>query len=217
MTQPVELQGNMRFDGPWYTAEQLSHTTNKFSVLPSLHTQNWLLNIESLTERLTQCCSEFTVDVLSQKTTLPQPDELNLICHSVTTHVVVREVVLRGDSASWVFARSVFPEDLTQDVLKDIGDQPLGKLLFNDSRFERQSFMVALIFADDAFVSHLLAEGVISKEQLAQHVEKHHGIWARRSVFTYVTQDKTAIDVPSSKAHHILVSEVFLPGAPAYA
>ena len=244
MTQPVELQGTKlqdamlqrsklaeselqqskppragRFDAPWYAAEQLTDRANAaslFPVLPNQQTQNWLLNIESLTERLTQCCTEFTVDVLSQISTEPQSDELTLIQQPEQSEAVVREVVLRGDSHPWVFARSVFPEALTQDVLNDIGDQPLGKLLFNDPRFQRQPFMVSVFQADAEFVAHLLALGVVSVAQLAMHFEQHQGIWARRSVFTYTSGNKNATKQTSPSTHHILVSEVFLPGAPAY-
>ena len=221
MTQPVELQaaklkGTVRFDAPWYAAEQLSNVANALPILPSQHTQNWLLNIESLTERLTQCCSTFTVDVLTQMTTEPQLDELNLIQQLGQTEAVVREVVLRGDSHSWVFARSVFPDELTQDVLNDIGAQPLGKLLFNDPRFQRQPFMVSKFQADDQFVTYLLAQGVVDAAQLANHFKQHHAIWARRSVFTYTLVNKSKAQNPPHSEHHILVSEVFLPGAPAY-
>lgn len=226
MTQPVELQGvklkgtvskgTVRFDTPWYAAEQLTDVVNALPILPSQHTQNWLLNIESLTERLTQCCTTFTVDVLTQMTTEPQSDELNLIQQPDQTEAVVREVVLRGDSHSWVFARSVFPDELTQDVLNDIGAQPLGKLLFNDPRFQRQPFMVSKFQADDQFVSYLLAQGVVNAAHLANHFKQHHAIWARRSVFIYTSANEIrAQNKPHSK-HHILVSEVFLPGAPAY-
>lgn len=221
MTQPVELQGaklkgTVRFDAPWYAAEQLTNVANTLPILPSQHTQNWLLNIESLTERLTLCCTTFTVDVLTQMTTEPQSDELNLIQQPDQTEAVVREVVLRGDSNSWVFARSVFPDELTQDVLNDIGEQPLGKLLFNDPRFQRQPFMVSKFQADDQFVSYLLAQGVVNATQLANHFKQHHAIWARRSVFTYTSAKESGAQNTPPSEYHILVSEVFLPGAPAY-
>ena len=177
---------------------------------PSDQCREWLLNIESLTERLTQQCETFSVSLLGQHTNISgnaiAADELALVAHDDDTcqQLVIREVVLQGDAQPWVFARSIFPVALTQGALHEIGEQPLGKLLFNDPRFQRQPFMVSFMPPESAFVQHLLIQKIISAEVLAEHLRTHSGIWARRSVFTYLE-------------HHILVNEVFLPGAPAYA
>ena len=189
--------------------------TNALSLLspasaPSAQCCEWLLNIESLTERLTQQCGTFSVSLLGQNTNVSgsaiAADELALVAHDDDTcqDLVVREVLLQGDGQPWVFARSIFPVALTQGALHELGDQPLGKLLFNDPRFQRQPFMVSFMPSESAFVQHLLTQNIISAEALALHLRTHAGIWARRSVFNYLE-------------HHILVNEVFLPGVPAYA
>ena len=192
----------------WVDAPTLSLITAAQS--PSETCREWLLNIESLTERLMQQCTSFRVEVLGQYTNATgvgiAADEMVLVAHRCdeSTDLVIREVVLRGDEQPWVYARSIFPVALTQDALHELGDQPLGKLLFNDPRFERQPFMVSFMLPDDPFVQYLITQKVISAEALELHLHKHAGIWARRSVFTYLE-------------HHILVNEIFLPGAPAYA
>ncbi len=166
--------------------------------------QTWLLNIESLTERLTQCCDRFSVAVLSQTDDYVVADEAALIQVEQDQRQTIREVLLKGDDTSWVFARSVFPSALNEQEFNDLGNRPLGKLLFDDPRFVRQPFSVALMPIAHPFVVSLLDAGMLDIQQLTQHCHIHHGVWARRSVFTYLT-------------HHILVTEVFLPGAPAYA
>jgi chorismate--pyruvate lyase len=192
----------------WVDAQALSLASQVET--PSDTCREWLINIESLTDRLMQQCQDFSVAVLAQDSNVSgvaiAADELALVDHNDdnSTQLVIREVLLQGDGQPWVFARSIFPVALTQDALHELGNQPLGKLLFNDPRFQRQPFMLAFMLPDDPFVQHLLAQKVISAQALELHLRKHAGIWARRSVFTYLE-------------HHILVNEVFLPGAPAYA
>lgn len=205
---PHSQQVHAPFNSSWVDAHALSLVQP--ALRPTETCREWLLNIESLTERLSQQCSTFNVNVLGQQPNLSgesvAADELALVGHSPenATQLEIREVVLQGDKCPWVFARSIFPVALTQDALHNIGDQPLGKLLFNDPRFQRQPFMVSLMLADNPFVEHLLQQNIIAPLDLQQHLQRHAGIWARRSVFTYLT-------------HHILVNEVFLPGAPPYA
>lgn len=102
----------------------------------------------------------------------------------------VREVVLFGEGKPWVFARSILPDELCQSDLARLGKRPLGKIIFNDSRFQRSPFDVCDI--DDPF-------------PLCQklNIKACNRLWGRRSVFRYLH-------------HKMMVAEIFLPDSPAY-
>ena len=74
--------------------------------------------------------------------------------------------------------------------LGTLGNQPLGKILFNDNRFVRSEFE---LFHCDA--RHPLCRSL--------NIEPSKGLWGRRSVFRFQT-------------HRLMVCEVFLPDSPAY-
>ncbi len=102
----------------------------------------------------------------------------------------VREVVLFGDGKPWVYARSVLPNTLCQTDLVDLGDKPLGQIIFNDPRFKRSPFEVCML-------SNMLS----FKRKL--NVQDDAKLWGRRSIFQYLQ-------------FNMMVAEIFLPDAPAY-
>jgi len=95
---------------------------------------------------------------------------------------------MSAQGSPWVFARSVLPDALCKADLAELGNQPLGKILFNDSRFVRQPFQITKI------------EPLSALQQMFNNTQS---LWARRSVFTY-------------KQFNMMVAEVFLPASPAY-
>ncbi len=154
--------------------------------------KNWLLDTGSLTERLQANSRHFTVQLLGQAeiaVTAEEHQSLGFEQHNP----VIREVLLRGDNQNWVYARTLIPRKLCEDgvnQLAELGEQPLGKVIFNDSRFVRQPFEIC----------HLQGHSVLH-QQLA--INNDVALWGRRSVFTY--QD-----------YKLMVAEIFLPNAPAY-
>jgi chorismate--pyruvate lyase len=102
----------------------------------------------------------------------------------------VREVILRGKNQPWVFARSIIPLSLCQSDFANLGDKPLGQLIFNDKRFTRSPFQLAHLPQPAPWLAKL---GFSCAGQL----------WGRRSVFCF-------------EEMKMMVAEVFLPEAPAY-
>lgn len=162
--------------------------------IPDAYLKNWLLDTGSLTERLQSHCREFQVSVLGQRQaalTLEEQQQLGLAKpHYDEADWQVREVILLGENQPWVFARSIIPRSLCQSDFANLGNKPLGQLIFNDERFKRSPFQVAHLSKP---ASLLMTLGFAKAEQL----------WGRRSVFAL--QDMK-----------MMVAEVFLPEAPAY-
>lgn len=160
------------------------------------HLRNWLLDTNSLTERLQAHCRQFAVDVIGQAhCTLSTDEQALLFGNQVNLEegFQVREVILKGDHSPWVFARSLLPQALMNHDMRrllQLGDQPLGKVIFNDARFVRQPFELLKIEPHHPF---LAAIGITSGMPL----------WGRRSLFQF-------------EGYHLVVAEVFLPLCPAY-
>lgn len=116
--------------------------------------QLWLDDNASLTAKLKQQFSDFSVHVLSQQELTPHAHEIKVInAHQAYT---IREVELLGNGKVMVFARSVIPlTDDTQEIL-NIGSKPLGEVLFNDPSIKRGLMQIT-------------------------HIDN---IWGRRSTFT---------------------------------
>lgn len=158
--------------------------------------RNWLLNTGSLTERLQSHCRRFEVQVLNQQINSLSEDETQFLFgqfQRTSEKTQVREVFLKGNGQNWVFARSLLPvsfleEDMAE--LTQLGTRPLGKIIFNDTRFERQNFQLV----------ECPSQG---DTQNKLGLQCQFSLWGRRSLFRF-------------KQHHIMVAELFLPGAPAY-
>ena len=173
-------------DQPWQTS------VNEPVSAPAI-TSDWLIATESLTERLSAVAREFAVHVVQQAPLPLHASERAMLPdtqlpESENDTYTVREVVLHDAGQAWVFARSVIPQSMCQGDFVGLGNQPLGKILFNDPRFQRQPFAITCIPQDSAFAS-------------AWHAP--FALWGRRSLFRF-------------DAKYILVSEVFLPASPAY-
>lgn len=159
--------------------------------------RDWLLNTGSLTERLQACCRSFKVRLLGQQVAGLTRDEEHFLFQQFDSDpedTQVREVILTGDNSDWVFARSLLPLSFLQDEMDELthlGEQPLGRIIFNDARFERQGFQLVKCPADGLTLTKL-------------GIESSHSCWGRRSLFRF-------------KHYRIMVAEVFLPDSPAYA
>jgi chorismate--pyruvate lyase len=160
--------------------------------------ENWLLDPGSLTARLKKHCDNFRVELLGQQQTICSESESNELLRAGEP-VLVREVLLYCDDVPQVFARSLLPlSSLTGDEqqLANLGNQPLGQVLFNNPSLVRQRIELAF-FTENTNVA-----------KLAKHVRKDKQInelelWGRRSVFML-------------EGKPLMVAEVFLPEAFAY-
>ena len=101
--------------------------------------------------------------------------------------VLQRDVVLKGRGRPWIFARSILPmTTMTGRLagLRNLSNQPLGELLFQDPSMTREPLETAYLPARVLSVPAPLAAG-------------DDRLWARRSVF-FLDQKP------------LLVTEVFL-------
>lgn len=160
---------------------------------------DWLLDPNSLTARLKRHCQKFHVEVLGQQVEPCATNEANYEI-SVGEDVLVREVLLYCDNVPQVFARSLLPlASLTgaEKALANLGDQPLGQVIFNDPSLERKNIELAF-FDQQSSVAHLAERLGLD---LALNAAKI--MWGRRSTFLL---------------HHkpFIVAEVFLPEAIVY-
>lgn len=173
-------------NGSWFNQGQM--------LIPNSELESWLLNTGSLTQRLQSHCQDFKVQVVSQKQGVASADEYKQLAAPLASRCAtqwqIREVILHGDNQPWVFARSIIPQALCEADFLNLGNKPLGHLIFNDDRFKRQPFQLTCIQANDAFI------GEYGVTPLGK-------IWGRRSVFRF-------------QQHAMMVAEVFLPRAPAY-
>lgn len=156
---------------------------------------HWLTDTGSLTARLKLQCQHFAVEVLSEGIYPLSKDEQDKL-QLAEDRGFVREVLLKLDGVPWVFARSVMPlSTLTgeQACLGQLGNNPLGAILFNAPDMKRSDIEIAEFISKSPVQK--LASQISSRARLA--------LFGRRSRF-----------VLSGKA--LLVSEIFLPDAAAY-
>lgn len=171
----------------WQPAEQLK--------VPNARLKNWLLDSGSLTERLQARCHDFELQLLDQRQaeiSLEENQQLNTSAQHILPNDAwqVREVLLCGNGQAWVYARSIIPAALCSGELAQLGNQPLGKLIFNDPRFVRQPFQLTQLTQ-----VRPLAE--------ALQLNITMPLWGRRSVFHF-------------NQYAMSVAEIFLPQSPAY-
>ena len=166
-------------------SEYLAEQSWQNDLVLSANAREWVLATESLTERLVSVTKGFAVHLIQQEA-LPLHMSERAVMQD--DDYVIREVVLHDNGTPLVFARSVIPQSLCQGEFVGLGNKPLGKILFNDTRFVRQPFSLTRIVQDSKF---------------AQAWDAETDLVGRRSVFTYADSQ-------------LLVAEVFLPSSPAY-
>ena len=162
--------------------------------IPDSCLSNWLLDTGSLTERLQSRCTSFHLTLIGQRQTPITLEEFQRVCAPEQQldpqEWQVREVLLWGDNQPWVFARSIIPQRLCESDFVNLNTKPLGQLIFNDKRFKRMPFEITNMNSSKDFLAEL-------------HISSEVDLWGRRSAFSFENLKMT-------------VSEVFLPGSPAY-
>lgn len=100
----------------------------------------------SLSSRLQRWCGgKLAVTVVSQGPTRPTRDEARLLGLKPREQVWAREVRLGPPQQPWVRARTVAPLREMQGVmqhLRNLGDRPLGSVLFNGRGWQRSPFWI---------------------------------------------------------------------------
>lgn len=152
----------------------------------------WLFDEGSLTKRIQQrCCERFSVKVLSQRWQRPMLNEAVRLGVRAEQQALIRQVLLFCGDIPWVFARTVIPLVTlsgSQRFLANLGNRPLGAVLFADPSILRDEMEVACIKPGQRMFASATTE----------LTELPTCIWGRRSIF--YLQHKP-----------LLVNEVFLP------
>ncbi len=153
--------------------------------------QHWLIDNGSLTLRLRQRYTDFSVKLKSLGYASAFLDEMRPL--GITSHhtSLIREVLLMGNKQAVVFAHSVFPRKSLRGrwlALSRLGNKPLGASLFANPQVRRTALNYKKLSAH---------------HRLYQHATQHSSdrpahLWARRSVF-------------SLHGASMMVTEVFLP------
>jgi chorismate--pyruvate lyase len=150
---------------------------------PSL--RPWLLAEGSLTRHLIAAShGNFRVERIAQHWARPTLSEARLLKIDPNQWALIREVILWGNGAPWVYARSVIPaRSLRGDLrrLRHLRNTSLGALLFKYPQLQRTPFELARVDAT------LLSASLRGKSTL----------WGRRSRF-------------SVDGHSLIVGEIFL-------
>jgi chorismate--pyruvate lyase len=177
ITFPLSISAN------WHSATQKNELTK------SEH--DWLFEPHSLTAKLKSRAAVFSVKVLNeQHFTLSQSEQLLLNCEQATA--LNREVLLLCDNIPMVYAQSWLPYNESNNVLHNMGERPLGDVIFQDPRLSRANIEIAQFNTQHAIQQLVTQLNLPTKALLG-----------RRSVF-------------SLHDYRFLVCEVFLPGAYLY-
>ncbi|WP_158684632.1 chorismate--pyruvate lyase family protein [Pseudoalteromonas sp. T1lg48] len=155
---------------------------------------DWLVEPNSLTQRLKSLSEQFAVEVLSERLVAAETYQSDIFT-CTTAQLRVREVILFCDSQPMVYAQSWIPchAHAEQGVdLTHLGDKPLGEVIFQDPQLSRQQLQVADFSANSDLQALTLSFNLPTQP-----------LWGRRSRFNLTGQQ-------------IMVCEVFLPGAYPY-
>ncbi|MDZ4141472.1 MAG: chorismate lyase [Methylotenera sp.] len=151
----------------------------------------WLIDSGSLTARLQQRYTSFSVKPVVVKYAKPMQDEAALLHLPICKTALIREVLLMGYNQPVVFAHSVLPRASLRGAwngLGRLGNKPLGATLFANPKVIRTPLSYKKLTPNSALYRHA-----------TQHLTSKPGyLWARRSIF-------------SLNCANIMVTEVFLP------
>jgi len=178
--------------------QKLSNTRQRWLYKPiqAYKLQYWLIDNGSLTARLQQRFSKFSVQPIAVKYAKPIQDEAVLLSQPNYQIALIREVFLIGDNQSVVFAHSVLPRESLRGAwngLGRLGNKPLGATLFANPKVKRTTLSYKKLTSNYALYQHAtrhLTQNSVVKEPCY--------LWARRSIF-------------SLNCAKIMVTEVFLP------
>lgn len=156
----------------------------------------WLLERGSLTARIRAHCSAgFHLDVLRETTATPA--EIPAAWPQDSVPPRLREVTLNCGSRALVFARTLIPDPATVNDrwLLELGDRPLGDVLFQSGGEREDGFEIAALDASTELGRAALAHVADADSGKLEKAP----VWARRSWVRL-------------HGERLLICECFLPG-----
>jgi chorismate--pyruvate lyase len=153
--------------------------------------QPFLFNEGSLTQFLQEQCSGlFNIELIAEVWQHPLPEETILLSIADDEATFIRKSLLKCDDKTLVYARTVIPVKTLageNQKLIQLGEKPLGDVLFNDDSTYRSDMNYAKIPVD----CELHSEATNGLDNVSE-------LWGRQSVF-YIDQQP------------LLITEIFLP------
>jgi chorismate lyase len=156
----------------------------------------WLVDNGSLTRRLQQRYTAFSVQPVTVKLTKPNLDEQACMRHSRHQRAWIRDVMLMGNEQRVVYAHSVLPKASLRGAwasLGKLGSKPLGAMLFANPKVKRTQFRYKKLSANHALYQQAVRQLHVIPTAL----------WARRSIFS--------LNSTNQSRQSIMITEVFLP------
>jgi chorismate--pyruvate lyase len=101
---------------------------------------SWLIDKNSLTQKLKNKYPKFNLEVLSVEDKKPANNELDVL--KINNIPSIREVLLKDDETPIIFARSIIPYTKDTVDLHGLKQRPLGEILFDDKNISRYSLEV---------------------------------------------------------------------------
>lgn len=102
---------------------------------------DWLLEFGSLTEKLNRHSKNpVKLDLLLQAPGTIASSEQQAMATDAN-QLPQREVVLYANDKPWIFARTIVSEE-SQQLIEQLGQQPLGSILFNNEHLRRQFLQI---------------------------------------------------------------------------
>jgi len=151
--------------------------------------QSWIYEPHSLTQRLRSHFGSVNVNVLYHQWKKAFTGEQQLLALPHNQYALIREVLLSSETTPLLLARTVIPVNTLQGaqrLLSNLGNRPLGEVLFSYPKLQRMEMHITKI------------EPMLWTRELLEKISITQPIWGRRTV--YAIQHR-----------HMLVSEFFLP------
>jgi chorismate lyase len=168
------------------------HDWKRSLLCADVELQPWLRNSGSLTGRIMQRCERFSVQNVKDGKARIAFDESAILKIAPTQLAWSREVFLLADDSPVVFAHSACSIRALQGAwhsLRNLGNRPLGAVLFSHPEVSRQPL----------HYNALRAQHPLYRRATSVLKDPPDRLWARRSLF-YLHGEP------------LLVTEVFLPG-----
>jgi len=125
----------------WINAEQLTQ------ICPDPEHQAWLLERGSLTLKLRQTCPALKVKVLDEAFASPLVDEAEKLHIEPNHQAWLRCVQIECENQPLIYARTVIPHFNANNPwhqIQQLGNQPLGEILFSRNDLQRSEFEFCL-------------------------------------------------------------------------
>jgi len=148
----------------------------------------WLGDRGSMTQRLKENAKHVNVHVLQHEWQSVDESDATFLNIPSQSQAIIREVILYGDEQPLIYAVSIFPESIvkeTEKQLLELGDKPLGEVLFSHPDIHRGDIEIAKL--DEKQASTLF-------EKIHLTAPKQ-SLWARRSTFEYHGKNLSVLEV----------------------